>query len=111
MKITILLITYYLLLILLVITLLCVFRTVLFPGIYCKFQSGSRCAFQVHSGKVNDALSIYTNAKVFTSYLFLYLFLQAACKTGQVKEVERICRESNCYNAEKVKNFLKVTFL
>ena len=34
--------------------------------------------------------------------------LQAACKTGQVKEVERICRESNCYDPEKVKNFLKV---
>lgn len=32
---------------------------------------------------------------------------QAACKTGQIKEVERICRESNCYNAERVKNFLK----
>ncbi|PIK53797.1 putative clathrin heavy chain 1 [Apostichopus japonicus] len=31
----------------------------------------------------------------------------AACKTGQIKEVERICRESNCYNPESVKNFLK----
>ena len=37
------------------------------------------------------------------------LFLpQAACKTGQMKEVERICRESNCYEPERVKNFLKV---
>lgn len=35
------------------------------------------------------------------------IFFQAACKTGQIKEVERICRESNCYNAERVKNFLK----
>ncbi|XP_019489711.1 PREDICTED: clathrin heavy chain 2, partial [Hipposideros armiger] len=34
-------------------------------------------------------------------------YIQAACKTGQVKEVERICRESNCYNPERVKNFLK----
>lgn len=34
--------------------------------------------------------------------------LQAACKTGQIKEVERICRESNCYDPERVKNFLKV---
>lgn len=24
-----------------------------------------------------------------------------------MKEVERICRESNCYDAERVKNFLK----
>ena len=36
-------------------------------------------------------------------------WLQAACKTGQMKEVERICRESNCYDPERVKNFLKVT--
>jgi len=28
-----------------------------------------------------------------------------------MKEVERICRESNCYDAERVKNFLKVNFL
>ena len=25
-----------------------------------------------------------------------------------MKEVERICRESNCYDPERVKNFLKV---
>lgn len=36
-----------------------------------------------------------------------FKYIQAACKTGQLKEVERICRESNCYNAERVKNFLK----
>ncbi|XP_047999721.1 clathrin heavy chain isoform X4 [Leguminivora glycinivorella] len=36
-----------------------------------------------------------------------FKYIQAACKTGQIKEVERICRESNCYNAERVKNFLK----
>jgi clathrin heavy chain len=28
-------------------------------------------------------------------------------RTGQLREVERICRESNFYNPEKVKNFLK----
>lgn len=37
-----------------------------------------------------------------------FKYIQAACKTGQIKEVERICRESNCYSAERVKNFLKV---
>ncbi|KAI2661969.1 Clathrin heavy chain 1 [Labeo rohita] len=36
-----------------------------------------------------------------------FKYIQAACKTGQIKEVERVCRESNCYNAERVKNFLK----
>ncbi|XP_006150487.1 clathrin heavy chain 2 [Tupaia chinensis] len=34
-------------------------------------------------------------------------YIQAACKTGQIKEVERICRESACYDPERVKNFLK----
>jgi len=36
-----------------------------------------------------------------------FKYIQAACRTGQMKEVERICRESNCYEAERVKNFLK----
>uniref|UniRef100_A0A8C9F7E3 Clathrin heavy chain n=1 Tax=Pavo cristatus TaxID=9049 RepID=A0A8C9F7E3_PAVCR len=40
-----------------------------------------------------------------------FKYIQAACKTGQIKEVERICRESNCYNPERVKNFLKVNSL
>jgi len=36
-----------------------------------------------------------------------FKYIEAACKTGQIKEVERICREGNCYNPERVKNFLK----
>jgi len=36
-----------------------------------------------------------------------FKYIQAACRTGQLKEVERICRESNSYDPEKVKNFLK----
>ncbi len=44
------------------------------------------------------------------NFFFMYV-LQAACKTGQMKEVERICRESNCYDPERVKNFLKVQAL
>ena len=36
-----------------------------------------------------------------------FKYIQAACKTGQLKEVERICRESNYYDPERVKNFLK----
>ena len=39
-----------------------------------------------------------------------FKYIQAACKTGQIKEVERICRESNCYDPERVKNFLKVSY-
>jgi clathrin heavy chain len=36
-----------------------------------------------------------------------FKYIQAACRTGQLKEVERICRESNAYEPERVKNFLK----
>lgn len=36
-----------------------------------------------------------------------FKYIQAACRTGQLKEVERICRESNHYDPERVKNFLK----
>lgn len=36
-----------------------------------------------------------------------FKYIQAATRTGQIREVERICRESNYYQPEKVKNFLK----
>jgi clathrin heavy chain len=36
-----------------------------------------------------------------------FKYIQAATRTGQIREVERFCRESNYYNLEKVKNFLK----
>ncbi|KAI9865995.1 MAG: hypothetical protein M1813_001962 [Trichoglossum hirsutum] len=36
-----------------------------------------------------------------------FKFIEAATKIGQFSEVERICRESQFYNPEKVKNFLK----
>lgn len=36
-----------------------------------------------------------------------FKYIEAATKIGQLNEVERICRESNFYDPEKVKNFLK----
>lgn len=36
-----------------------------------------------------------------------FKYIQAATKTGQFKEVERICRDSNFYEPERVKTFLK----
>ncbi|KAI9818123.1 MAG: hypothetical protein M1827_000748 [Pycnora praestabilis] len=36
-----------------------------------------------------------------------FKYIEAATKMGQSTEVERICRDSNYYNPEKVKNFLK----
>ncbi|KAK9468648.1 hypothetical protein V1512DRAFT_257573 [Lipomyces arxii] len=34
-------------------------------------------------------------------------YIQSACQIGQFTEVERICRDNNVYNSEKVKNFFK----
>ncbi|KAF2157129.1 clathrin heavy chain [Myriangium duriaei CBS 260.36] len=36
-----------------------------------------------------------------------FKYIEAATKMGQLQEVERICRESNAIDPEKVKNFLK----
>ncbi|PHH63349.1 hypothetical protein CDD81_6046 [Ophiocordyceps australis] len=36
-----------------------------------------------------------------------YKYIEAAARSNQLNEVERICRESQFYNPEKVKNFLK----
>ncbi|KAL0303876.1 UNVERIFIED_CONTAM: Clathrin heavy chain 1 [Sesamum radiatum] len=35
-----------------------------------------------------------------------FKYIEAAAKTGQIKEVERVTRESDFYNPEKTKNFL-----
>ncbi|EEB07199.1 clathrin heavy chain Chc1 [Schizosaccharomyces japonicus yFS275] len=37
----------------------------------------------------------------------VFKYIQAACLIGQFKEVERICRDNNVYNPEKVRNYLK----
>ncbi|KAJ4296171.1 Clathrin heavy chain [Collariella sp. IMI 366227] len=37
----------------------------------------------------------------------VFKYIEAATKMGQVREVERICRDNSVYNPEKVKNFLK----
>ena len=36
-----------------------------------------------------------------------FKYIEAATKMGQMNEVERVCRDSNAYDPEKVKNFLK----
>ena len=60
--------------------------------------------------RYNASLRLCCIAVLFTAiYLPSLSLFQAACKTGQMKEVERICRESNCYDPERVKNFLKVS--
>jgi clathrin heavy chain len=68
--------------------------------------------------KIIDLLEKYRTAEGLYFYLggivnitedeeVTFKYIEAATKMGQLQEVERICRESNSLNAEKVKNFLK----
>ena len=36
-----------------------------------------------------------------------YKYIESAAKANQIQEVTRICRDSNCYDPERTKNFLK----
>ncbi|KAJ3718870.1 armadillo-type protein [Lentinula raphanica] len=62
--------------------------------------------------RVNIRQNLQVVIQVATKYAQIdrdvhFKYIQAATRTGQIREVERICRESNYYNPEKVKNFLK----
>ncbi|RCH95010.1 hypothetical protein CU098_001694, partial [Rhizopus stolonifer] len=61
------------------------------------------------SYKSNEGLYYYLGSIVNVSQdgLVHFKYIQAACRTGNVREAERICRESTYYDPEKVKNFLK----
>ncbi|KAF7731429.1 hypothetical protein EC973_000237 [Apophysomyces ossiformis] len=61
------------------------------------------------SFKSNEGLYYFLGSIVNVSQdpLVHFKYIQAACRTGNIREAERICRESNYYDAEKVKNFLK----
>lgn len=69
----------------------------------------------------NNFIELFENSKSF-ELLYSYLssvistsvepevhfkYIQAAYKTGQFKEIERVVRENDHYDPEKVKNFLK----
>jgi clathrin heavy chain len=41
----------------------------------------------------------------------VFRFIQAAVRTGQTKEVERVVRESKSYDAKQVKDFLKEVWI
>ncbi|KAG0175208.1 hypothetical protein DFQ28_005404 [Apophysomyces sp. BC1034] len=61
------------------------------------------------SFKSNEGLYFFLGSIVNVSQdpLVHFKYIQAACRTGNIREAERICRESSYYDAEKVKNFLK----
>ncbi|KAJ2614259.1 Clathrin heavy chain [Coemansia sp. RSA 1365] len=63
--------------------------------------------------RCNEGLYYYLGSVVNVSKdpAVVFKYIQAAVTTGQLKEVERIVRDNNHYDAEKVKNYLKETAL
>ncbi|KAJ9065474.1 Clathrin heavy chain [Entomophthora muscae] len=76
---------------------------------YSDVLTPTRLAELFESYKSYEGLYYYTGAIVNSSQDpdVHFKYIQSACFTGQLKEVERICRESNYYDGERVKNFLK----
>jgi len=61
------------------------------------------------SAKANEGLYYYLGAVVnFSEDAFVHFkYIQASCILGQFKEAERVCRDSNIYVPEEVKEYLK----
>lgn len=61
------------------------------------------------SYKCNEGLSYYLSmiVNLTDDPDVVYKYIVAAAKMNQVKEIERVVRDNNIYNGEKVKNFLK----
>ncbi|KAI5956853.1 CHC1 [Candida jiufengensis] len=59
--------------------------------------------------KCNEGLYYYLSSIVNLTQDpdVVFKYIQAAAKLNQTKEIERIVRDNNVYNGEKVKNFLK----
>ncbi|KAL8278246.1 hypothetical protein RQP46_009419 [Phenoliferia psychrophenolica] len=76
---------------------------------YSEFIGAVRLIEMFESFKTFEGLYYYLGSIVNLSEdpEVHFKYIQAATRTGQIREVERIVRESNFYNPEKVKNFLK----
>ncbi|KAL9179678.1 hypothetical protein ACHAXT_008968 [Thalassiosira profunda] len=61
------------------------------------------------NAKATEGLYYYLGAVVNVSEdpIVHFKYIQSACMLGQFKEAERVCRDSNIYNAEEVKTYLK----
>eukprot|EP00978_Attheya_sp_CCMP212_P015550 scaffold40082_cov55-Attheya_sp.AAC.1 len=61
------------------------------------------------SNKATEGLYYYLGAIVnFSEDAFVHFkYIQSACMLGQFKEAERVCRDSNIYVPEEVKEYLK----
>jgi clathrin heavy chain len=67
-----------------------------------------QCVKLFESFKSYEGLYFFLGAYLSTSEdpEIHYKYIEAAAKTGQIKEVERVTRESNFYPPERTKNFL-----
>ncbi|KAL0900597.1 hypothetical protein Bca101_084558 [Brassica carinata] len=61
-----------------------------------------------HYSELNDIKRVIVNTHAIEPQdpEIHFKYIEASAKTGQLKEVERVTRESNFYDAEKTKNFL-----
>mmetsp|Transcript_26943 Transcript_26943/g.41276 ORF Transcript_26943/g.41276 Transcript_26943/m.41276 type:complete len:1727 (-) Transcript_26943:146-5326(-) len=61
------------------------------------------------NAKATEGLYYYLGAVVNSSEdAFVHFkYIQSSCMLGQFKEAERVCRDSNIYNPEEVKEYLK----
>jgi len=59
--------------------------------------------------KSNEGLFFYLGGLINTSQdpVVHNKYIEAAAKTGQLREVERVCKESNFYDPPKIRDFLK----
>jgi len=73
-------------------------------------ELGSESLVEVfEQNRATEGLYYYLGAIVnFSEDPFVHFkYIQSSCMLGQFKEAERVCRDSNIYDAEEVKNYLK----
>lgn len=73
-------------------------------------ELGSESLIEVfEQAKATEGLYYYLGAVVnFSEDAFVHFkYIQSSCMLGQFKEAERVCRDSNVYNPEEVKSYLK----
>jgi len=73
-------------------------------------ELGSEALVEVfEQNRATEGLYYYLGAIVnFSEDAFVHFkYIQSSCMLGQFKEAERVCRDSNVYNPEEVKEYLK----
>jgi len=93
-------------------------RTNIRQNLRVVVQVASKYSVQLTPTKVIEVFETFKTAEGLFFYLGAIInfsedpvvhnkYIEAAAKTGQIKEVERICKESNHYDPEKIRDLLK----